>query len=187
MTATPPAGNPPSSGFAAPQDIFSILGLQDLPEKEKKVLLEKLERVIQERAIHMIVSQLTDDQCKDLNDKMDQGLDQSQVIDYLRGTIPDLDEKIRGLVEEFRDELLLEVDDIRGELASGKTPSTLPIKHRQQLEKQLDELKKHMTEIERQMRQAMQTQNNAAFATLQEARQKTHEQIVTIERQLDGK
>jgi len=171
-------------GGVSPQDIFTILGLQDLPEEEKKALLGKLEQVIQERAIHMIVSQLTDDQCKDLNDKMDQGMDQTQVIEYLRGTIPGLDDRIRNLVEEFRDELLLEVDDIRQEIASGKTPSTIPVKQRQQLQIQIGTLKKRLEDIETQMRQAHHQGNQQLFDSLQEERKKTFEMIQRAEKQL---
>lgn len=128
-TTPPPPPDQPPSGTAGlpPQDIFQILGLQDLPEEEKKLLLEKLEQVIQEQVIHLIVSQLSDEQCQDLNEKMDQGMNQWQVIEYLKGKIPDLDQQIRQLVETFRDDLLAEVDDIRKEIAQGKTPSPHPV------------------------------------------------------------
>ncbi|MEI6221272.1 MAG: hypothetical protein WCP97_00740 [bacterium] len=134
---TPPPPPPPHSGQPPagasgipPADIFGMLGLEDLPENEKKVLLEKLEKVIQEQVIHLIVTQLTDEQCQDLNEKMDQGLNQMQVIEYLRGTIPNLEDQIRKLVEDFREDLLVEVDDIRKELASGKKPSSQPVSKR---------------------------------------------------------
>ncbi len=129
----PPAGQPPqfgATGGLPPADIFSILGLTDLPDNEKMMLLQKIEKIIQEQVIHLIVTQLSDDQCKELNEKMDKGMNQWEVIEFLRTKIPNLDEQIRKLVFDFKDDLIAEVDDIKKSLASGKTPSPNPVTDR---------------------------------------------------------
>lgn len=181
----PHPGEQDNNGMGLPpQDIFSILGLQDLPEDEKKVLLEKLEKVIQEQVIHLIVTQLSDDQCKDLNEKMDSGMDQMQVIEYLRDKIPNLEDQIRKLVEDFKEDLLAEVDDIRGQLADGKTPSPNPVTKRFQqgytqsakLAALPQEVKDHLDQLNQLIEQATSDQNYDQLMELMQQRKAIKEQ-----------
>lgn len=152
--------------FTPEENIFKLLGLEDLPELEKNKILAKMEETIREKVIYLVVTQLSDEECEELNSKMDQGLDQAGVIADLQEKIPDLQAKIRELIENFKKELIEEVATIKKELVKTESEIKQNLSDKQAKQQKYQQLK----DIERRMQQAAKEEDFDKVLRLMEER-----------------
>ncbi len=96
------------------QNIFDLLGVDDGDEEEKEQFLDELQQVIWEDFLENDLDLLvTSEEKKDIdqilnNNDLDDFAKQDQVIEYLDGLIPDLEEIMLEKALELKEELVYE-------------------------------------------------------------------------------
>ncbi len=98
------------------QDIFKLLGLELLPTEEKIKLLQKLEVAAREQVINLILEQLSDKDCRDLDALLKGGAKEEDILVFLRERISNLDDLVKQRIDIFKSELVKEVQSIRKEI-----------------------------------------------------------------------
>jgi hypothetical protein len=87
------------------QNIIKVLGLEDLPEKRKLALIEKMTEIIQKRLLIRITEELKEED-KDEFIKISETKDEKALSDFLQTKIPNLDKIILEEIIKFKQELI---------------------------------------------------------------------------------
>jgi hypothetical protein len=101
-------------------DIFEALGWSHLDVAAKREVLFKIEAAAREQVISLIVTKLTPQDMLALDQSLQQGAGQEQVLDFLQARIPDLESTIQARVAQYKEDIIGMVRRMRA--ATGQTP-----------------------------------------------------------------
>lgn len=90
-------------------NLIKELGLEKLPEKEQKELLEKMGKVVYEKILIKVIEKLTDDEAS----KLTELLEEKKIEEfgkYLDEKVPDSGSIIKEEVEKFREKMIEAVE-----------------------------------------------------------------------------
>lgn len=106
--------------------LLSDLGLGDLPEPERGRLLMALEANVQQVLLNTLLENLDDNNLEDAETIIDRGGTQEEVIIYLMGTIPAIEEQIADALIKMYARLLEESKQLAQAVAGKYTTNHSP-------------------------------------------------------------
>ena len=84
-------------------DLVKELGLDSLPEERKAALIDQMTEVLESRISLEVLSILTEEEKKELDQVLDSGGD---MIEFLRSKIPNFDLMVAETIANFKKEML---------------------------------------------------------------------------------
>ena len=84
-------------------DLIKELGLDSLPEERKAALIDQMTEVLESRISLEVLSILTEEEKKELDQVLDSGGD---MIEFLRSKIPNFDLMVAETIANFKKEML---------------------------------------------------------------------------------
>lgn len=95
-----------------PQNIIQELGLDGLPEDKQIGLLTTMTESVLKRITIKILEKLTDAERQEFEEKQ-KTADPKQMDEFLRSKIPDYDQMLLETVNEFKEEMKINMADLR--------------------------------------------------------------------------
>ncbi len=87
------------------KDILELLGLEDLPEDQKRDLLTKMGELIEDRITLRILDFLTEEDRKKMDELLEKGKEK-ELDEFLKEKVPNLEELVLAEVLSFKEELV---------------------------------------------------------------------------------
>ncbi|KKU74588.1 MAG: hypothetical protein UY01_C0031G0002 [Candidatus Nomurabacteria bacterium GW2011_GWB1_47_6] len=84
-------------------DLIKELGLDSLPEERRAALIDQMTEVLESRISLEVLSILTEEEKKELDQVLDSGGD---MIEFLRSKIPNFDLMVAETIANFKKEML---------------------------------------------------------------------------------
>lgn len=89
------------------KDLFTLLGLQDLPEERKAQLTAKMGLLVQKDVMMRVLDELSDVEQDELEKLIEQHPDDlEKMYAFVEGKVPDIDEIVKESIESLRGELM---------------------------------------------------------------------------------
>ena len=85
--------------------IIKGMGLDRLPEEDKKPLRERITILVNKRLINALLMNLPSEKAKSYEDKMESATP-DEIIDYLMENVPEAEEKIASELKDLKEELI---------------------------------------------------------------------------------
>lgn len=89
------------------KDLFTLLGLQDLPEERKAELTAKMGSLVQRDVMMRALDELSDAEQDELEKLIERHPDDlEKMYAFMEGKVPDIDDIVKESIESLRGELL---------------------------------------------------------------------------------
>jgi hypothetical protein len=106
--------------------ILSDLGLQDLSEPLRSRLANAIEQHMSQVVLNTILKNLDDNAISMINDMLEQGKAQEEILIYLSSSIPGIDSKLAKATNDAYQQLLSESRQLAASTINARSATTTP-------------------------------------------------------------
>lgn len=93
------------------KSIETYFGLQHLPSDQREEILQRIGKLVYEHAVIMCLKNMTESEEKEFNTMLEKNESEEEVLGYLKNTVKNFEEIVRGEVVRLKDKITFENKD----------------------------------------------------------------------------